>query len=364
MMSLNPFLRTFGIEPPAGASAPSVARSYLLTRPKIWGDAAEMRSRRPGYTSVGGQYAYVGLVARLAIYDISTPASPQFVARTESLLGGTEASGDYAYLADRYSGLRVVDIGDSEAVAVSDVDARWRELKPVFVLGMQRSGTSVLAQAILRMGFQGFAEGHLWLDLVMPFEALLDPSYRAPLRHEDYTPVPPGGSDAPVLQSPLGCRGDPVGRPEPADNSRRHVLRKDRSREILKYVAVAIDQFHRDHLPAGFSRWMDKSPGAYAVRNAPVLAVMFPRSQFVFIHRNGIATVHSGKHRWPPTPSSPPGGSPPSSVPQTIIARSLSSSGRSGCCPHYPRSQRATITTRSTGLRRRSVFSSRRARAR
>jgi len=36
--------------------------------------------------------------------------------------------------------------------------------------------------------------------------------------------VPPGGSDAPVLQSPLGCRGDPVGRPDPADNSRRHVL--------------------------------------------------------------------------------------------------------------------------------------------
>ncbi len=140
---------------------------------------------------------------------------------------------------------------------------KWRALDPVFVLGMQRSGTSVLAQALLQTGFRAFAEGHLWLDLVRPFQALLDPCDRAHLRHPDYT------------------------------------LGGDRAEALLKYVAVAIDQFHRDHLELGTGRWLDKSPGVYAVRNAPTLAAMFPAAQFVFTSRNGVDTVHSGKHRWP-----------------------------------------------------------------
>lgn len=57
------------------------------------------------------------------------------------------------------------------------IGARWRQLDPVFVRGMQRSGTSVMAHALRKMGIAGFGEGHLWFDLVKPFDKLRDPAY-------------------------------------------------------------------------------------------------------------------------------------------------------------------------------------------
>lgn len=139
---------------------------------------------------------------------------------------------------------------------------RWRQLDPVFVRGMQRSGTSVMAQALRRLGIVGFGEGHLWFDLVRPFENLRDPEYRPNLRVDSYA------------------------------------LGKGREASLEKYIAVALDQFHKDHLPKGSGRWMDKSPGAEAVRVVPLLAELFPGAQFIFMYRNGITTVHSAVRLW------------------------------------------------------------------
>lgn len=143
-----------------------------------------------------------------------------------------------------------------------DIGARWEKLNPVFVRGMQRSGTSVMALALQEMGILGFGEGHLWFELVEPLEKILDPSYCSPLR-------------------------DPA-----------YALGAGREKQLLKYLALCLDQFHRDHLPEGLWRWMDKSPGAFPVRVAPMLAELFPQSQFIFMYRNGITTVHSGMKFW------------------------------------------------------------------
>ena len=142
------------------------------------------------------------------------------------------------------------------------VDVRWQGLDPVFIRGMQRSGTSVITYALQEMGIVGFGEGHLWFDLLKPFMQLDDPSYFPDYRDATYT---------------LG---------------ERRVL------ALKKYVAVTLDQFHRDFLSVGVGRWMDKSPGADAVYVVPLLAELFPHAQFIFMYRSGIKVICSAMKLW------------------------------------------------------------------
>ena len=63
--------------------------------------------------AVQGNYAYVGEGPRLTILDISNPASPTVVGKTDPLpdiVEGVAVARDYAYVADGSSGLRVVDV--------------------------------------------------------------------------------------------------------------------------------------------------------------------------------------------------------------------------------------------------------------
>jgi hypothetical protein len=71
-----------------------------------------------GYTyavALQGNYAYIGEGPSLTILDISDPASPTVVGKTDSLpdfVADIVVSGSYAYVADMYDGLRVVDVSD------------------------------------------------------------------------------------------------------------------------------------------------------------------------------------------------------------------------------------------------------------
>jgi hypothetical protein len=143
----------------------------------------------------------------------------------------------------------------------------WHHLAPLFIMGMQRSGTSIMARALTLAGFPSFGEGHLWFELIEPFARFRDP---------DYCP-----------------------------NLKRDVFALGKGRNLLleKYIALAIDQFHRDNLPGNPTRWADKSPGVYPVKVAPMLARVFPTAQFIFMYRSGISTVNSGLRLWPDRPN-------------------------------------------------------------
>ncbi len=147
------------------------------------------------------------------------------------------------------------------------IDQAWSQLDPIFIMGMQRSGTSILAIALSLAEYHSFGEGHLWFEILKPFDLFRNPAYYPKLKQDVFA------------------------------------LGQDRNLLLEKYVALAIDRFHRDNLPDKPIRWADKSPGAGAVKSAPLLAELFPKSQFIFVYRNGIATINSGMNMWPDRPS-------------------------------------------------------------
>lgn len=158
-----------------------------------------------------------------------------------------------------------VAVGKS-AMNVDKIHERWQGLDPIFIRGAQRSGTSILSLALSTLGINSFGEGHLWDEVLLPFQTLSDAGYLPDYRHESYT---------------LGREG---------------------LWSLREYIAVAIDDFHRNLLDSGARRWADKSPGALAVRRAGSVAESFPKSQFLFVYRNGITVVHSGVRYWPDQP--------------------------------------------------------------
>lgn len=145
----------------------------------------------------------------------------------------------------------------SEMVREDELFERWQRLDPIFIMGRQRTGTSIVWRALRAAGFFGFPEGHLWFDLVGCFARFRDPEYKQGLRQEIFT------------------------------------LGSGRRLELERRFALLIDGFHRNHLPSDLVRWVDKSPGRYSVVLAPMLAELFPQSQFIFVMRNPITTVNS-----------------------------------------------------------------------
>jgi len=143
------------------------------------------------------------------------------------------------------------------------IEEQWLRLDPIFIMGRQRTGTSIMWRTLQVAGFHGFPEGHLWLDLIEPFAHFRNPEYKRYIRHDLYT------------------------------------LGSGRNRLLEKRFAIMIDRFHRDLLPPDLVRWVNKSPGRPPIDVAPMLAELFPRSQFIFMMRNPIMTVHSTIARSP-----------------------------------------------------------------
>ena len=68
--------------------------------------------------AVQGDYVYLGVGPRLVVLDVSNPANPTVVGRTEVLpdiVRGVAVAGNYAYVADGSSGLRIINVSDPAA---------------------------------------------------------------------------------------------------------------------------------------------------------------------------------------------------------------------------------------------------------
>ena len=68
--------------------------------------------------AVRDHYAYIGIGPRLVILDVSNPALPTVVGKTDVLPGNAEGvalAGDYAYVAAGGDGLRIIDVSDPGA---------------------------------------------------------------------------------------------------------------------------------------------------------------------------------------------------------------------------------------------------------
>jgi hypothetical protein len=136
---------------------------------------------------------------------------------------------------------------------------------PVFILGAARSGTSAIAQGLLKCGaYQGFEEGHfLWLlrrflDTIHQFysfngeDAL--PNRFTMLSYAPYTYM-------------------------------THAVR-------AAFIAAVAEMF-----PTG--RWIDKTPRPEMIEAARLMQELWPNARFIFMKRRGIENVSSRLVKFP-----------------------------------------------------------------
>ncbi|MEN8164777.1 MAG: hypothetical protein ABFS37_11665, partial [Acidobacteriota bacterium] len=88
----------------------------LCTPPAFAQDCPELVGRWPygraDAVAVSGDYAFFGSGTVLMIADVSNPATPEIMGEVvlADSMSGIVASGDYAYVADGFSGLRVISV--------------------------------------------------------------------------------------------------------------------------------------------------------------------------------------------------------------------------------------------------------------
>ena len=147
-------------------------------------------------------------------------------------------------------------------------DATERAHHPVFILGSARSGTSAIAQGLMKATrYQGNEEGHL-LDLI-------DPIFHAIQKHYD-------------------DRGD-----EWASHRQTMIAKvpaqyfQDGFQQLLVVLA-------RRLFPSGY--WFDKTPHTSMIAAAPLLKRVWPEARFVFMKRRGIENVQSRMRKFPGVP--------------------------------------------------------------
>jgi hypothetical protein len=136
---------------------------------------------------------------------------------------------------------------------------------PVFILGAARSGTSAMAQGLLKIKqFSGHQEGHI-LDLMAHFLVASERFYI-----------------------------------EKSDDLKPH---KDTSVSLVshQYVLAALDHLFikmiRDLHPSGI--WLDKTPNPDMIFLAPVFLRIWPNSRFIFMKRRPVENIASRLIKFP-----------------------------------------------------------------
>jgi hypothetical protein len=147
-----------------------------------------------------------------------------------------------------------------------ELDDAYRDetQRPVFILGAARSGTSAMAQALLKLGiFEGNEEGHV-LDLMAHLSVALRKFYD--LKADDLT-----GRNTTISRVPI------------------------------EFFQERLDAMLIDLAPRLFSdsRWIDKTPNSDMVYLAPRLKKIWPNSRFIFMRRRFLENAASRARKFP-----------------------------------------------------------------
>ena len=138
------------------------------------------------------------------------------------------------------------------------------KVKPVFVIGSPRSGTSILAMGLrASLGIQSYSEGH-FLPLA---NHLLD-----------------------------ALKNYYVKMTDSLSNERRAIAHIDRG----AFEERILDLFYHEYnsLYSG-TVWLDKTPGFEMIRAVPVLHRIWPDAKFIFAKRRGIENIISRLKKFP-----------------------------------------------------------------
>lgn len=138
--------------------------------------------------------------------------------------------------------------------------------RPIFILGLGRSGTSVITSAISNgAGITGYAEGH-FLPIVIPLMKDIDKFYSTKssvlLNHER--------------------------------QMMSHINKDELKKEVLNSLKNIYESLHAPH-----EVWIDKSPGVDMITAIPYLLEIWPKSQFIFAKRRGIENIASRLRKFP-----------------------------------------------------------------
>jgi hypothetical protein len=144
----------------------------------------------------------------------------------------------------------------------SSFDADHQE-SPIFILGAARSGTSAMAQSLVKSGHcEGCEEGH-FLELA---GRMMEVAHR---HYEDNGEEL--GRQTLIRRVPLHFMGDGI---------------KDIFRTATRLA-----------FPSG--RWLDKSPKSQMALSAPLFQEIWPQAKFVFMKRRAIENVASRLRKFP-----------------------------------------------------------------
>jgi hypothetical protein len=130
--------------------------------------------------------------------------------------------------------------------------------RPIFVVGASRSGTTAMGDAVKKaLDCFGWVEGHLFHLL-------------------------------PLMLMPMKERWDAMQKFENPDNGLRALDHFD-IYDVLNRTATSFHQLYVDRTKkAGKTRWLDKTPEPATIFAVPLLARMYPRATFIYMHRNPI----------------------------------------------------------------------------
>ena len=152
----------------------------------------------------------------------------------------------------------------------------YDDYKPVFIFGSARSGTTVMIN-VLRdcLNIPGYNEGHVFTFLNGIIKKIMDDyEYRLQSMYESH--------EKGLLFEDEGNN---------PDNAFYHLSTTNIINNIIKGMVENLYNTHHE--------WVDKTPGYEAITVVPLLAMVFPKARFVFLHRHPLEVLRSAQLKFP-----------------------------------------------------------------